>query len=160
MKPFFILSVVCLSINYADAQMLSPEVLSSAGTSFVNGTNVLDWTLGEPVTATLNNGSNQMSQGFHQNDMLITAIDNNQDIAGITVFPNPTPDVINIEFAKSNENNTIELFSAEGKLVLSLSTGPNTTWQLDMNSYANGVYLLKIKNNSSKGNSYQIVKTK
>ncbi len=160
MKQILFLSAFCITVSYAGAQTLTPEVISTAGTSFVNGSNVLDWTLGEPVTATLNNGSNQMSQGFHQNDMLITAIDSPENSTGITVFPNPTADIVNIEFAKSTDNNTIELFSAEGKLVLSQSTGSNTAWQLNMNAFANGVYLLKIKNKTSKGNSFQIIKNK
>jgi hypothetical protein len=76
------------------------------------------------------------------------------------VFPNPTADFIQVKFEKGNENTTIELFSVEGKLILSQQTNSNTTSQIDMSTYSNGTYMLKIKNKSSKDKSYQIIKLK
>ena len=136
------------------AQTLTPQVLSTAGTSFVNGTNVLDWTLGEPATFTLNNGTNLLTQGFHQNDLLITEIDNTENNFGITVFPNPTADFVQIQFDKATDNNVIELFSVEGKLLLSETKNATTISQINMSNYANGTYLLKINKNKT----YQIIK--
>ena len=75
MKKIFITVLICSCEMFAQAQTLTPTVISTAGTSFVNGGNVLDWTLGEPATFTLDNGTNSMTQGFHQNDLLITEVD-------------------------------------------------------------------------------------
>lgn len=159
MKKIILTLIVCTVAQLNFAQVLTPQVLSTAGTSFINGSNVLDCTLGEPVTATLNNGTNMMSQGFHQNDMLITAIDEVQN-NDITLFPNPTSDVVQIQFAKANETNVIELYTVEGKLISSQSVNSSIVSQVDMSNYSNGTYFLKIKNKESKDKSYQVIKSK
>ena len=151
------LFLFCLALTELKAQTLTPQVLSTAGTSFVNGTNVLDWTLGEPATFTLNNGTNLLTQGFHQNDLLITQVENLDNSFGVTVFPNPTADFVQIQFDKATNNNVIELFSVEGKLLLSETKNATTISQIDMSKYSNGTYLLKIKTvNNNK--SYKIIK--
>ena len=159
MKKTLLTLLICTGAKFTFAQTLTPEVLSSAGTSFVNGSNVLDWTLGEPATATLNSGTNQLSQGFHQNDLLITAVDELQN-TDVTVFPNPTADMVNIQFTKTNETNVIELYTVEGKLLSSQSVNSTTVSKVDMTTYSNGTYLLKIKNKDSKVKTYQVIKTK
>ena len=118
------------------------------------------YTLGEPVTFTFTNGPNLLTQGFHQNDLVVTEIDNLVSSEGITVFPNPTADFVQIQFTNQSENNGYELFSAEGKLILSQLANSNSTAQIDMSTYSNGTYLLKINNKTSNGKSYQIVKLK
>ncbi len=159
MKRILFILIGGVITSYSSAQSLDPQVISTAGTSFVSGGNVLDWTLGEPATFTLNNG-NLLTQGFHQPELTAVAIGNIYDNDGITVFPNPTADFIQVKFEKGNENNTLELFSVEGKLILSQQTNSNTTSQIDMSPYSNGTYMLRIKNKSSKDKSYQIVKLK
>ena len=148
------LFLFCLALTELKAQTLTPTVLSTAGTSFVNGTNVLDWTLGEPATNTLDNGTNLLTQGFHQNDLLITQVENSDNSFGVTVFPNPTANFVQIQFDKATNNNVIELFSVEGKLLLSETKNATTISQINMSNYANGTYLLKINKNKT----YQIIK--
>ena len=138
-------AVLITATVFVQAQTLTPQVLSTAGTSFVNGTNVLDWTLGEPATFTLDNGTNLLTQGFHQNDLLITQVENLDNSFGVTVFPNPTADFVQIQFDKATDNNVIELFSVEGKLLLSETKNATNISQINMSNYANGTYLLKIK---------------
>ncbi len=154
MKKIFITVLICSCEMFAQAQTLTPTVISTAGTSFVNGTNVLDWTLGEPATFTLNNGTNLLTQGFHQNDLLITQVENLDNSFGVNVFPNPTADFVQIQFDKATDNNVIELFSVEGKLLLSETKNATTISQINMSNYANGTYLLKINKNKT----YQIIK--
>ncbi|MES2592240.1 MAG: T9SS type A sorting domain-containing protein [Bacteroidota bacterium] len=160
MKNFFFSLFLLYAINYSVAQSLAPDVISSSGNSFVSGNNQLDWTLGETVTSSLNNSSNLLTQGFHQNALMVTALDNYDVSYSATVFPNPTVDMVQIQFATANENNTIELYSPEGKLLLTQSSNYNALSQIDMSKYSNGTYLLKLKNKNSKGKTYQIVKLK
>ncbi len=158
-KILFSLILFC-SVHYSDAQSLSPQIISSSGTSFTNGSNQLDWTLGEPTTSTLNDGTNALTQGFHQGNLNITSVDNFDDTYGLTIFPNPAIDLIQIQFDMSNENNLIELYSAEGKLLLTQSSNYKTLCQIDMSKYDIGTYLIKINNKNTKGRSYRIVKLK
>lgn len=142
------------------AQSLAPVVLSSAGSSFTNSSNQLDWTLGEPATSTLNDGTDISTQGFHQSNLNITSVDNFDTNFGITVFPNPAIDLLHIQFEKINENNLIELYTSDGKLILTQSAGNKILCQIDMDKFDNGTYLVKIYNKNTLGKSYRIVKLK
>ena len=49
-------------------QSISPSVIGSAGGSGSAGGVTLDWTVGETAVTTISNGSNTITQGFHQGD--------------------------------------------------------------------------------------------
>ena len=52
------------------AQSLSPTVIASAGGTGTAGGVTLSWTVGETAVRTLDNGTNILTQGFHQADPL------------------------------------------------------------------------------------------
>ena len=160
MNRILVFLFVLCSIKYCIAQSVSPEVIGSAGNTFTNGSNQLDWTLGEPTISTFNNGSNLLTQGLHQDNLIITSIDNIENNYGFNIFPNPSIDFVQIHFENANENNVIELFTNEGKLILTQSSNFNTLSQIDMSNCGSGTYLLKIQPINSLGKSYKIVKTK
>ncbi len=145
-------------INFSFSQTLSPEAISTAGSSFNNGSNGLNWTLGEPVTSTLNTTSNILTQGFHQDKFTITSVEDENGDSGITIFPNPTIDAIMVQLKFPDKSTSMELYTVEGKLLSSRSIHSETSFQVDMSNYASGTYVLKIKNKNLK--SYQIVKLK
>ena len=161
MKVIFIYLFLFCSLEYSIAQTINPQVISSAGNNFTNGSNHLEWTLGEPVTSTLNNGNSLLTQGFHQNNLVISAIDNVDVDIEVTIFPNPTIDILQMKFGNlPDENIIIELFTAEAKLLLTKTSNRNTLSQIDMSKYHNGMYLLKIGSKTVKWKSYRIVKSK
>ncbi|MCB0792095.1 MAG: hemagglutinin protein [Flavobacteriales bacterium] len=57
-----------ISAGILNAQSLSPTVIAAAGGSGTTGGVTLDWTVGEVAVATLDNGTNILTQGFHQAD--------------------------------------------------------------------------------------------
>lgn len=160
MKRILFSLILFSAIHYSIAQSLSPQVISTSGASFANGSNQLDWTLGELSTSSLTNGSNSISQGFHQTNLNVTSIDNFDDTYRLTIFPNPAIDILQIQFEKANEKNLIELYSTEGKLLLTQESNYATLCQIDMSKYDIGTYLVKIHNKNTKGKSYRIVKLK
>lgn len=150
------LSVFCFTNSFF-AQSLTPEVISPAGTSFTNGSNVLDWTLGEPVTATLTN-SDILTQGFQQENLIVTSLDGIDLPAAVTIFPNPAVNTITVQFEKAIEKCTLELYSLEGKLVWTQTVYAATLSTVDMTEHAAGTYILKVQNTTTR--SYQIIKSK
>jgi hypothetical protein len=103
--------------------------------------------------------NNQLvTQGFHQSNLTITAIDKLDNKIGITIFPNPTLDIIQIKFEKVNENNVLELYSVDGKLLLTKNASTDIQLQLDLSAYNSGTYILKIKNKKVQLRSYQVIK--
>ncbi len=152
------LSIFCFTNSFF-AQTLSPEVISSAGTEFTNGSNSLSWTLGEPVTSTLTNNT-VVTQGFHQDNLIISGIDSPKepDGSGIAVFPNPVSDIVLVQIkSNADEQNSLELYDADGKLLLTRQM-TSQLGEISMMSYPSGTYILKVRGSSLK--SYKIIKTK
>ena len=154
MKKILLLFFVSVVSSYATAQTLSPEVISTSGTSMSNGTTTLDWTLGEPATATLDNSSNMLSQGFHQPSIVVTAIADAATLNEVKVFPNPTIDVVQIQFTTNQKNTLVELYSLEGKLLEKQSVNSQKV-EMNMSTYPAGTYFLRINNSDT----HQLVKS-
>ena len=128
------------------AQVIVPEVISSAGDTYINSQGSLSWTLGEPVTATESTSNYYLTQGFQQpSSIVVTAINNPtaaQSSVSVSVYPNPVTSSIYIQ-RDGNEQLQIQLMDMNGKLILNkmLSQSEN---QLDLSVFANGMYLLKV----------------
>ena len=60
----------------------------------------------------------------------------------ITVYPNPTNNIINIEGLTKNENNTIQIFDVQGKLVITKTITEKGA--IDLSELNKGVYVIKI----------------
>ncbi len=60
----------------------------------------------------------------------------------ITVFPNPSEGVFQINVPKNLKSYQTQVFDVNGKIIL---TGENTN-EIDLNNFSNGIYFLKIKN--------------
>ncbi|MEO8149831.1 MAG: T9SS type A sorting domain-containing protein [Bacteroidia bacterium] len=75
----------------------------------------------------------------------------------ISVYPNPTENIIYIETESIHDNFELKLFSMDGKMLFAkqVNAGYQQTIAIDMNNFAKGVYTLKIE--SDKSASYQKV---
>ena len=62
----------------------------------------------------------------------------------VSIYPNPTRDVINVSIDQFNSENTrIELFDAIGKLIISEKVN-NTITSIDLTHLSNGIYTIRI----------------
>lgn len=158
MKKSLLFIIYFFNCFFSFSQSLSPNVISSSGTSFNSGVNQLEWTLGESVIFTLSNGSNLLSQGFHQTNLLVSSLGDSSNDYIINVFPNPTFDYIQLQFEKINTPLVIELYSVEGKLLTRIEAPNNNSLLIDMNDYAAGIYMLYITNNYNRVKSCKVGK--
>ena len=71
---------------------------------------------------------------------------NDSNFNPFVVFPNPSNQIINIDF---NEPCLIQLFSSEGKLVLKKSIAGKSI--IDISKLSNGIYMLEFKSASKSG---------
>jgi hypothetical protein len=60
----------------------------------------------------------------------------------IKIYPNPTNNIINIERLNKNENNNIQIFDMQGKLVITKIFTEKV--MIDLSELDNGVYVIKI----------------
>jgi len=129
-----------------NGQSISPQVIASAGTHYTGSNAQLSWTVGEPVITTVSNGSNTITQGFHQTLLNPVSVEE-QTVAGVnvSVFPNPTSDKLNISLVNNLKDLQMDLFDMNGKLLESRKIGATEgNVQLSMINYARANYLLRI----------------
>ena len=98
--------------------ILSQEVISTQGDSYSNANGSIDFTIGEVIINTVNEGSNDITQGFHQTNWNFLGLEDHAPDFEVSIFPNPTEDVLNIR-TETFENISYAIYDQQGKLVLS-----------------------------------------
>lgn len=158
-KPFlFFLALVMSSWGFA--QSTSPEVIGSAGDHYSNGTTQMSWTLGEISTETYSDANNQLTQGFHQVTLMVTAIDDQLESLAVQVFPNPVADQLNISLEESTQAHRFRLLDASGKQ-LQVRESFFLNAEIDFSNYAKGTYFLHISDvNGTSVKTFKILKIK
>ncbi len=157
---FSIIFLVIFAGSLATAQTIRNDVTASGGDYAASGNIVMEYTIGEPATETLNGTNLIMTQGFHQPLLVVTSVDEYDHFSDVNVFPNPTSDKLCIDIPSQNDNAfDYSLYNNNGKLIgsESLTSGKNA---ITLKSYAPGMYVLKIQNNKSgQVSSYKISKS-
>ncbi len=82
---------------------------------------------------------------------------------GMTLYPNPTTDLINVSINTSKESTlTWELYDVMGKLLISRSLGRNAPGEyrvpLDVSAFTPGLYMVRVHNGSDDATSALFVK--
>ena len=154
---FFVIGIAMTSL--AMSQTASPELVSSAGDSFNNTSYQLDWSMGECVTATHSGGSYVITQGFHQNTYVVMTVENLRADINMSVFPNPTTDLVTIDFPSSEGygNVKISVTDFSGK-VLQTENFAGDIEQINFLNYAVGVYFISVLENNQLIKSFKIIK--
>ncbi len=148
MKKIFMSSIVLFILVRSFAQIASPELIGSAGNTYLNGNFSLNWSIGEPVIDTYAESGIILTQGFHQNCYVITAIEDLRSDIEISVYPNPTTDYINLQLISGFEIRNGDVLQylitdfggkilEEGKLFTSIQS-------LNFSNFASGTFFLKI----------------
>ncbi|HQG57120.1 MAG TPA: T9SS type A sorting domain-containing protein [Bacteroidales bacterium] len=137
--------VILTILFLVSEQCFSQQVVSSTGTS-AEGANVrISWTVGEPMIGTFTGTSVILTQGFHQSKLTITSL-KEIDLPSfeVNVYPNPFFSQLQITVTKGDWNNLqYLLFSLDGKL-LQQKVALNQVETMNLESFAQGVYLLKV----------------
>lgn len=160
MKKICLLIIGIFLMNLAFSQTASPELISSSGNSFNNATYQLDWSIGECITATHTAGDYVITQGFHHDSYIITLVEDLATDINITVYPNPTTDLITIKTENSRfEEGKGEVFliNINGKVLLQEKIN-ETEKQLNFSVYTSGVYFLTVKQENQVIKNFKIIK--
>lgn len=136
------------------AQDLAPQVLASTGGSATTSAGVqLSWTVGEPLSTTVSNSTNTLTQGFHQTNLLLSTLSEQAQAVKLNLFPNPTSQWLHLH----SETTALwrwNLFTVHGR---SLQTGSfQEQGRIDLSHYSSGLYLLRVQDTEGAYNSYKI----
>ena len=153
MKKQIFLFAMFVAAFAASAQ----EVVSSQGETYSNANGSIDFTVGEVIINTGTNGTNDLTQGFHQTNWNFVGVEDFAPAYQVTIFPNPTQDVLNIKTSVF-ENVTYTLYDAQGKLVLQNILFAEQT-PIQVSQLAPGSYSLMLKSETQIFKTFKLVKT-
>jgi len=151
-KNKLLASLLLLSVGLS-----AQEVVSSQGDSYSNANNTLDFTIGEPILETLTDGTNTLTQGFHQTLLTITNVKDFDVDFDVNISPNPTTERVNLKIDKF-EGLTLYLFDITGKLLQEAIVTEKQTI-VEVTDYPMGTYLLKLTGQENRSlKTYKIIK--
>ena len=132
------------------------EVVSTQGDSYINSSGSIDFTLGEVVINTGTDGSNDLTQGFHQTNWNFVSTEDHVPSYEAIIFPNPTSEILTIR-TSSFENVTYTLYDARGKLVIQDKLSSVQT-PIPVSQLAPGAYSLTLNNDTQNLKTFQLIK--
>lgn len=153
MKNYLICGILSLSVHGLEAQNL----ISSSGDHYATSSVYMSFSLGEPVTETVQNGAVQLTQGFHQSYIQPTVGLSESTGSSLIVYPNPTHHWVQIGSADGALLQSVQITSASGALVFSTDI-MNTMISVDMSRFSKGTYFLRIQFPSGETQSSIIIK--
>jgi hypothetical protein len=133
------------------------EVVATQGDSYSNASGSIDFTIGEVVINTGTDGTNDLTQGFHQTNWNLVGLENLAPNYEATIYPNPTEDVLNIK-TTSFENVTYSLYDTQGKLVMQDVLSVEHT-PIQVSHLAPGSYSLTLNNETQNLKTFKLIKT-
>lgn len=153
MKRHTLVLFLLLSTISGSAQ----EVLSTQGDSYFNASANIDFTIGEVVINTGTDGTNDITQGFHQTNWNFVGLEDHAPSYEATILPNPTSELLNIR-TSTFENVTYTLYDAQGKLVMQDILSAEQT-PIRISQLAPGSYALTLNNGIQNLKTFKLVKT-
>lgn len=150
-KRIFLVSFLLVNLS-----VFGQEVIATQGDSYSNSSGNIDYTIGETITFTGTDGTNDITQGFHQTNWNFLGLDDFSPELSLTVFPNPTSDRLNIESA-SYEGLNVVMTDEAGRIVLTESLKSENT-SFDVSEFSTGSYHLIIQSNGQILKDFRIVK--
>ena len=151
MKTLLLFGVLTLSLN-----SLGQEVISTQGDSYTNASGSIDFTIGEVVINTVTDGTNDLTQGFHQTNWNFLGVEDFAPNYEAIIFPNPTEDVLNIR-TSAFENVTYTLYDAQGKLVMQDKLSVEQT-PIQVSQLAPGSYSITLNNETQILKTFKLIK--
>lgn len=133
------------------------QVISSQGESYSNTNTNIDFTIGEIVTNTVSDGTNDLTQGFHQTNWIFVALEDLQPETQVNIYPNPAVDELTIETSAFKEL-SFELVDAEGKLVEQDELTAEKT-PVKVAELAPGNYILNIRYGNQVWKNFKLIKS-
>ena len=143
------IAFVILTTGLSLSQLIELQVISSCGNS---GNLLLNWTTGEAVTG----GNSLLTQGFHQGKLIITAVDDLENNYEFIAYPNPSQRGF---FIKSEiiDNLNILVYDLNGKILIKKTESQLPVF-IDISSYQNGIYFVRIEKDKQLLKTFKIEK--
>lgn len=141
---------------FTTVSLSAQEVVSTQGDSYSTALGNIDFTIGEVIINTASDGTNTLTQGFHQTNWNFLGLEDLSPDFQVTIFPNPSSDVLNVQ-AEMYENVNYSLYDAQGKLVLQNLLSAELT-PIHVGELPVGSYSLTLTTNSTILKTFKLIK--
>ncbi len=141
---------------FAFLAVSAQEVVATQGGSYSSSSANIDFTIGEVIIDTGTDGTNDLTQGFHQTNWNFLGVEDHAPNYEAIIFPNPTEDVLNIR-TSAFENVTYTLYDAQGKLVMQNILSAEQT-PIQVSQLAPGSYSLTLNNETQNLKTFKLIK--
>lgn len=152
MKRHVVVLCSLMSIGVVNAQ----EVVSTQGDSYSNSNGSIDFTIGEVVINTVSDGSNDLTQGFHQTNWNFAGLEDHSPFFEAKVYPNPMSESLIVEIAQF-ENVSYQMIDASGRLVIENQLSDVET-SIQTGQLEPGAYQLILKNQDQLLKTFKLLK--
>lgn len=147
-------SILCVGFS----QEIQRDVVATSGANGSNESTNLSWTIGQIVTTKGDNSSLQLTSGFQQGTISVTAISEMEDSEWINIYPNPIVDNVTIKTTSIQHNKlNIEVLTLDGKKIIKTQVISNEHI-LDLSNLPQGTYLMTLMDNNKPIKTYKLVK--
>jgi hypothetical protein len=162
MKITRIFFTILIFSSWGYSQSMSSEITASSGEHFTGINTQLSWTIGEMMIETFSSGPNQLTQGFHQNNITVTNVTSLSESFQVKIFPNPTTNFLNIDWPEISDCLSLSLYDVTGQQLLFETTLNQPLLRtLDLSAFPAGSYVLHLSNqNKKKVKTFIILKIK
>ena len=146
-KLLIALSVITVSLR---AQSLTPQVISSSGAFYSNGSGMLSTTIGElAAVTTLSGGSYYLTQGFQQPwDFGVGIPELNGTDFALEIYPNPGNGMFYLSVNTPEDSKLkIHIYDVLGKTIFSEnvnSPSGGMIHELNLRNFNSGIYFLEV----------------
>jgi hypothetical protein len=134
------------------------QVVATQGSTFSNSNGSMSFTIGEGVAQTLTGDSKALTQGFQQSGISVSLLSDMDQSFIITVYPNPTSDIITLKIARKDPGDLQYLvFDLNGIMLMQKNVeAPDTP--IDLSHLSKGMYIIKIREGLTELKSFKIIK--
>lgn len=151
-------ALLFLLISYSSS-MFAQKVVATAGSTLGNTHGSISYTIGESVAHTLAKGDKTLTQGFHQSIISISMINELKDLGfSISIYPNPTSDILKIKIGKENLSGMHYLLFDLGGRLMSQKNLESSETSVPVQYLRSGIYLLKVQDGSKELKTFKIIK--
>jgi hypothetical protein len=161
MNKIYLLTLILCQMSLAQISTINnPEVISSAGNAMQAEGYILCSTLGEVVIETTIGGNEYIfTQGFQQQNNILSSIIKYPDLNNTYVFPNPTTNNIEIVFSEQYNHAVIQIKNIQGVIIQTkelLSFKQKES--IKLNNLPQGIYFIELRLDLKKPIIHQIHK--
>jgi hypothetical protein len=146
--------LLCALLSSATA--FSQEVISSTGDTYSNANGIISFTIGEVIINTGTDGTNILTQGFHQTNWTFVGLEDFSPNYEVSVFPNPSTNVLTIKTSEF-EGVSYNLYDALGQIVIQNKLSGAET-MVEVKDLPTGSYSLTLVSNNENLKTFKLIK--